>query len=135
MIFGFQKKDGSEVSSKPKARPNAGGLSSGILPPPPGGVKIAPPSASGMRTTPTSSPSHQAPPKQTTVSASSNVDLVLGIGDGAHGGQPVPARPAAAGGESWGDFASAAQSRCEIFYIFLLKQTQNLVSTLGMWEA
>lgn len=127
MIFGFQKKDGSEVPSKPKARPNAGGLSSGILPPPPGGVKIAPPSASGMRTTPTSSPSHQASPKQTTVSASSNVDLILGIGAGAHAGQPVPARPAAAGGESWGDFASAAQPRCEIFYIFLLKQTHNWV--------
>ncbi|KDR21002.1 NECAP-like protein, partial [Zootermopsis nevadensis] len=64
------KKDGSEVSSKSKARPNAGGLGSGILPPPPGGVKIPPPTSSGMRTTPTSSPSHQAPLQQTTVSAS-----------------------------------------------------------------
>ncbi|XP_069683832.1 NECAP-like protein CG9132 [Periplaneta americana] len=98
------KKDGSEVSSKPKARPNAG-LGSGILPPPPGGVKIAPPSSSGIKTTPTSSPSHQAPPQQTTVSASSNVDLLLGVSGGAQGQQ---AKPAGAGGESWGEFASAA---------------------------
>jgi len=110
-IFQFQKKDGSEVSSKPKARLNASGLGSGILPPPPGGVKIAPPSASGMRTTPTSSPSHHVPPQQTTVSTSSNVDLLLGVGAGAQGGQPMPARPTATGGESWGDFASAAQPR------------------------
>jgi hypothetical protein len=74
-------------------------------------VKIASPSASGMRTTPTSSPSHQAPPQHTTVSASSDIDLLLGVGAGAQGGQSVPARPAAAGGESWGDFASAAQPR------------------------
>lgn len=46
-----QKKDGSEVSSKSKARP-----STGIgLPPPPGGVKIAPPPAR----TPTQSPAHK----------------------------------------------------------------------------
>uniref|UniRef100_A0A1B6ELB5 NECAP PHear domain-containing protein n=1 Tax=Cuerna arida TaxID=1464854 RepID=A0A1B6ELB5_9HEMI len=45
------KKDGSEVSSKPKARPTSGG----ILPPPPGGVKIAPPPAPSVN----SSPSHQ----------------------------------------------------------------------------
>lgn len=110
-MFEFQKKDGSEVSSKSKARPNAGGLSSGILPPPPGGVKLPPPTTSGIRTTPTSSPSHQVPPQQTTVSASSNVDLLLGVGADTQGGQSVPARPAAAGGESWGDFASAAKPR------------------------
>ncbi|KAG8311245.1 Adaptin ear-binding coat-associated protein 1 [Homalodisca vitripennis] len=45
------KKDGSEVSSKPKTRPTSGG----ILPPPPGGVKIAPPPAPSVN----SSPSHQ----------------------------------------------------------------------------
>ena len=105
--FAFQKKDGSELSSRPKARPAAGGT--GLLPPPPGGVKIAPPAASGNRTTPTSSPSHQASPQQTTVSASSNVDLLLGASAGVQGGQP--ARSVAPGGESWGDFASAAQPR------------------------
>lgn len=47
----WQKKDGSEVSNKPKARPTSGG----ILPPPPGGVKIAPPPAPSVN----SSPSHQ----------------------------------------------------------------------------
>jgi len=99
------KKDGSEQSSKPKARPAAGGT--GLLPPPPGGVKISPPAASGNRTTPTSSPSHQAPPQQTAVSTSSNVDLLLGASASVPGGQP--ARSAASGGESWGDFASAAQ--------------------------
>jgi len=106
--FGFQKKDGSEQSSKPKARPSAGGT--GLLPPPPGGVKIAPPVASGNRTTPTSSPSHQAaPPQRTAVSTSSNVDLLVGASASVPAGQP--ARSAAAGGESWGDFASATQPR------------------------
>lgn len=105
--FGFQKKDGSELSSKPKARPASGGT--GLLPPPPGGVKISPPAASGNRTTPTSSPSHQALPQQTAVSTSSNVDLLLGASAGVQGGPP--ARSAAPGGESWGDFASAAQPR------------------------
>ncbi|XP_012259971.1 NECAP-like protein CG9132 [Athalia rosae] len=46
------KKDGSEVSSKSKAR---GNTALG-LPPPPGGVKIAPPPAR----TPTSSPAHRS---------------------------------------------------------------------------
>lgn len=105
--FGFQKKDGSELPSKPKARPAAGGT--GLLPPPPGGVKIAPPAASGNRDTPTSSPAHQASPQQTAVSTSSNVDLLLGASADVQGGQP--ARSAAPGGESWGDFASAAQPR------------------------
>ncbi|XP_031838480.1 NECAP-like protein CG9132 isoform X2 [Nomia melanderi] len=45
------KKDGSEVSSKAKQRPNT----SIGLPPPPGGVKIAPPPAK----TATSSPAHK----------------------------------------------------------------------------
>ncbi|GFG29590.1 hypothetical protein Cfor_01047 [Coptotermes formosanus] len=101
------KKDGSELPSKPKARPAAGGT--GLLPPPPGGVKIAPPAASGNRDTPTSSPAHQASPQQTAVSTSSNVDLLLGASADVQGGQP--ARSAAPGGESWGDFASAAQPR------------------------
>ncbi|KAK0178676.1 hypothetical protein PV327_007545 [Microctonus hyperodae] len=48
------KKDGSEVSSKSKQRPQVG-LG---LPPPPGGVKIAPPPPK----TPTSSPSHKPTP-------------------------------------------------------------------------
>uniref|UniRef100_T1I3S8 DUF1681 domain-containing protein n=1 Tax=Rhodnius prolixus TaxID=13249 RepID=T1I3S8_RHOPR len=47
------KKDGSEATSKPKARTSGGGL----LPPPPGGVKIAPPPAPSVN----SSPSHAAP--------------------------------------------------------------------------
>lgn len=52
LYFATQKKDGSEVVSKSKQRPNLGiGL-----PPPPGGVKIAPPPAK----TPTSSPSHKS---------------------------------------------------------------------------
>ena len=106
LTYSFQKKDGSEVTGKPKARPNAtGGL--GILPPPPGGVKIAPPSSSGMRTTPTSSPSHQAASPPQTVSASSNMDLLMGMG-GAQGGQAAQAKSGASG-ESWGEFASAAQ--------------------------
>ncbi|XP_046824157.1 NECAP-like protein CG9132 [Vespa velutina] len=46
------KKDGSEVVSKSKQRPNLGVG----LPPPPGGVKIAPPPAK----TPTSSPAHKS---------------------------------------------------------------------------
>lgn len=117
-MFEFQKKDGTEVSGKSKAKPNAGGLSSGILPPPPSGVKIPPPSTSGMRTTPTSSPSHQAPPQQTAVSASSNVDVLMGVGAGAQGSQSVPARPAAAGVESWGDFASAAKPRCVKYSVY-----------------
>ncbi|KAK9501614.1 hypothetical protein O3M35_012309 [Rhynocoris fuscipes] len=47
------KKDGSEATSKPKARSSGAGL----LPPPPGGVKIAPPPAPSVN----SSPSHAAP--------------------------------------------------------------------------
>lgn len=49
------KKDGSESSSA-KNKSKAGGKT-GVLPPPPGGVKIAPPPAPSV----TSSPSHQAP--------------------------------------------------------------------------
>lgn len=52
LYFATQKKDGSEVVSKSKQRPNLGVG----LPPPPGGVKIAPPPAK----TPTSSPSHKS---------------------------------------------------------------------------
>jgi hypothetical protein len=68
------KKDGSEGGSKAK-KPLGGGLG-GILPPPPGGVKIAPPPggiAPPTQHTPTSSPAHSAnvnPP------ASSNTDWV-----------------------------------------------------------
>ncbi|XP_075237502.1 NECAP-like protein CG9132 isoform X2 [Lycorma delicatula] len=49
------KKDGSEVTSKMKSRPTVTG---GILPPPPGGVKIAPPPAPSVN----NSPSHQSAP-------------------------------------------------------------------------
>ncbi|PSN34158.1 NECAP-like protein [Blattella germanica] len=84
------KKDGSEVTGKPKARP-AGG--SGILPPPPGGVKVAPPPSGGMKTTPASSPSHR-----TTASASNDADLFMGAQSGAAGGD-------------FGDFASAAEAQ------------------------
>lgn len=48
--FIFQKKDGSEGTSKTKPRTSTGGL-----PPPPGNVKIAPPPAR----TPTLSPAHK----------------------------------------------------------------------------
>ncbi|CAG7709938.1 unnamed protein product [Allacma fusca] len=70
------KKDGSESSSKAKKPAAVGGLG-GILPPPPGGVKIAPPPG-GVPTqkTPTSSPAHSAninPP------ASSNTDWYLHV--------------------------------------------------------
>nr|CAD7413961.1 unnamed protein product [Timema poppensis] len=89
------KKDGSDVSSKPRARPGLS-LGSGILPPPPGGVKLAGlPSASGVsRVTPTSSPSHQP---------SSNVDLLLDVD------QPAATPLKGPGGESWGEFARGGQ--------------------------
>nr|CAD7446001.1 unnamed protein product [Timema bartmani] len=93
------KKDGSDVSSKPRARPGLA-LGSGILPPPPGGVKLAGlPSASGVsRVTPTSSPSHQP---------TSNVDLLLDVD------QPAATPLKGPGGESWGEFASGGQHRVE----------------------
>ncbi|CAG2061741.1 unnamed protein product, partial [Timema podura] len=89
------KKDGSDVSSKPRARPGLA-LGSGILPPPPGSVKLAGlPSASGVsRVTPTSSPSHQP---------TSNVDLLLDVD------QPAATPLKGPGGESWGEFASGGQ--------------------------
>ncbi|KAI4480117.1 NECAP-like protein CG9132 [Polistes fuscatus] len=57
------KKDGSEVVSKSKQRPNLGVG----LPPPPGGVKIAPPPAK----TPTSSPAHKSAPNPNQASTGS----------------------------------------------------------------
>jgi hypothetical protein len=84
----LQKKDGSEVTSRPKARPAA---SSGILPPPPGGVKVAPPPKLAH---PTSSPIHKV-----AETGGSNVDLLMGVG------APPPATSPA---ENWGEFASAA---------------------------
>ncbi|XP_054288318.1 NECAP-like protein CG9132 [Macrosteles quadrilineatus] len=51
------KKDGSEVSSKPKTRPT----SAGILPPPPGGVKIAPPPAPSVNSSPCHQPASAKP--------------------------------------------------------------------------
>ncbi|XP_071446936.1 NECAP-like protein CG9132 [Hetaerina americana] len=102
------KKDGSEVSSRPKARNAAG---SGILPPPPGGMKIAPPPG-GMRVTPTSSPSHGS--QRPIGGPSSNVDLLLDVGGSSsqQGGASVaqaPTKQATSTNEMWGEFASASQ--------------------------
>ncbi|XP_076243154.1 NECAP-like protein CG9132 [Calliopsis andreniformis] len=84
------KKDGSEVSSKTKQRPNAGiGL-----PPPPGGVKIAPPPAR----TPTSSPAHKPVQNQNQTTSSE-------WGEFASASQQTPAQqPPAAGNASWVQF-------------------------------
>ncbi|KAJ1527155.1 hypothetical protein ONE63_008686 [Megalurothrips usitatus] len=91
------KKDGSEATVKPKARPSGMG---GILPPPPGGVgKIAPP----PKVTPTSSPSHVAS------NPVPGMDLLNlgGPSATASATSPAGASPAAGGLESWGDFTTA----------------------------
>ncbi|KAL0267887.1 UNVERIFIED_CONTAM: hypothetical protein PYX00_010031 [Menopon gallinae] len=48
------KKDGSEVTNKSKSRPSSGS----VLPPPPGGIKIAPPPSGVGKVTPVGSPMH-----------------------------------------------------------------------------
>ncbi|XP_066971208.1 NECAP-like protein CG9132 isoform X1 [Macrobrachium rosenbergii] len=92
------KKEGQEGTNRPK--PKGAGPGLGLLPPPPGGVKLAPPPGSA-NTTP--SPSGPSPP-------SSNLDLLGGLGS-APSNPPAAAPPAAAAGsggtEMWGDFASA----------------------------
>ncbi|KAK7027501.1 Adaptin ear-binding coat-associated protein 1 [Halocaridina rubra] len=88
------KKEGQEgVTNRPKPKAGAaGGL--GLLPPPPGGVKLAPPPGSA-NTSP--SPSGPSPPP-------SNVDFLGGLAaPSSNSNAPV----AAAGGGDWGDFASA----------------------------
>ncbi|XP_071515124.1 NECAP-like protein CG9132 [Panulirus ornatus] len=89
------KKEGQEGINRPKPKGGSGNL--GLLPPPPGGVKLAPPPAPASAST-----SPAAPPAPT-----SNVDI-LGELSGAPS-NPM-AQPAVAGGagESWGDFASAS---------------------------
>lgn len=93
------KKDGSEVSSRPKPR-GAGGNSTGILPPPPGGVKIGPPPgapANASRVTPVSSPSHQPRPV-------AGNDLLCDIPiSSSHGSTPPEA--------NWGEFAAAGATQ------------------------
>ncbi|KAF4520912.1 hypothetical protein B566_EDAN014416 [Ephemera danica] len=78
------KKDGGEVTSRPKSRPAVG---SGILPPPPGGVKVVPPPP-------------VAKPKAAET-GSSNVDLLMGVA----APPSAPAAAAAASAENWGEFA------------------------------
>lgn len=86
------RKDGSEATAKPKARPTGMG---GILPPPPGSTgKIAPP----PKVTPTSSPLHSAS------NPVPGMDLLsLGGSSSAQAGSS----PAAGNAESWGDFTTA----------------------------
>ncbi|KAL0267886.1 UNVERIFIED_CONTAM: hypothetical protein PYX00_010031 [Menopon gallinae] len=62
------KKDGSEVTNKSKSRPSSGS----VLPPPPGGIKIAPPPSGVGKVTPVGSPMH-AP---TTSIGSASSDLL-----------------------------------------------------------
>jgi hypothetical protein len=70
------KKDGGESSRSKNKTGNAGG-GLGILPPPPGGVKLAPPPNVSREPTPTSSPTHQPhPPPQKPVVDQSNTDWV-----------------------------------------------------------
>lgn len=85
-----QKKDGQETNSgaKQKSRPAGSGL--GLLPPPPGGVKIPPPS----------SPHRNSP----------NVDL-LGGNVPNPPSNPSPNNPSPSGNEQWGEFASANPAR------------------------
>ncbi|XP_045606070.1 NECAP-like protein CG9132 [Procambarus clarkii] len=87
------KKEGQEGINRPKPKGGAGGL--GLLPPPPGGVKLAPPPGPAGITT-------SSPP-----SAASNLDILGDLSDA----PSSPASQTGAGsgtGESWGDFASAA---------------------------
>jgi len=66
------KKDGESSSSRPKPKVGTGG-GFGILPPPPGGIKIAPPPSALPRsseTTPQSSPAHLLFQQQSPASAS-----------------------------------------------------------------
>ncbi|KAK7794581.1 hypothetical protein R5R35_003596 [Gryllus longicercus] len=96
------KKDGSEVVSRPKTKTNT---STGILPPPPGGVKIAPPPAGSSKNSPATTPSHSA---QLPVAGSANLLFDAGQAEasGASGGAS-PVQPRSGTGESWGDFTSA----------------------------
>ncbi|XP_068211414.1 NECAP-like protein CG9132 isoform X2 [Palaemon carinicauda] len=93
------KKEGQEGTNRPK--PKGAGAGLGLLPPPPGGVKLAPPPGSA-NTTP--SPSGPSPP-------SSTLDLFGGLSStpsNPPAAAPPPTAAAGSGGtEMWGDFASA----------------------------
>ncbi|KAK4297982.1 hypothetical protein Pmani_029632 [Petrolisthes manimaculis] len=85
------KKEGQEGTGRPKPKAGGGGL--GLLPPPPGGVKLAPPPAPAATSTPRTAPA-------------TNMDIM-----GDLSGQPGQPETGAGGGESWGDFASAAPTK------------------------
>lgn len=102
----FQNKSGN---SKP--RPKTSGFSGtpGLLPPPPGGVKIPPPVSK-----PTQQISPQEPEKPIStapVSQASNSDLLLDFGSQpleSSTNQTSSAPQNAAGTDLWGDFTTAA---------------------------
>jgi hypothetical protein len=86
------KKADTPGAAKPRPKGNASG---GLLPPPPGGVKVAAPMQPAHP-----SPEHHAAPSQ----PKSNMDLLVDFGAPAQPpSNPAPSRPA----DPWGDFAAA----------------------------
>lgn len=69
-----KKKDGNDSSSKVKAKSGSGG----ILPPPPGGIKIAPPPSGAGKVTPVGSPVH-APSSSLTLGATQSNPFTQGL--------------------------------------------------------
>ncbi|KAK6620310.1 hypothetical protein RUM44_006711 [Polyplax serrata] len=63
-----KKKDGSDTNTKVKVKSTGGG----ILPPPPGGVKIAPSPTGAAKVTPVGSPIHAAPSSLPSTGAQTN---------------------------------------------------------------
>ena len=63
-----KKKDGNDNENKSKSKTGK----TGILPPPPGGIKIAPPPSGGCKVTPVGSPVHASSPSVTPSGSQTN---------------------------------------------------------------
>ncbi|KFM61236.1 Adaptin ear-binding coat-associated protein 1, partial [Stegodyphus mimosarum] len=101
------KKSGS--STKPRPKPSTFSGTPGLLPPPPGGVKLpAPPTSRPVNQ---SEAPHSTPLSQSNSAvnsqSSSAADLLLDLGLSAETGESKPASANSSGAELWGDFTTA----------------------------
>ncbi|XP_060073472.1 adaptin ear-binding coat-associated protein 1-like [Ylistrum balloti] len=113
--IGTKKSDSSNTKARPRG--NAGGGGIGILPPPPGGVKLPPPPGGGIQPPqPASAAQARMQPQAAPVaqnnssSASSNIDLLLDLGTTNSDSTPLQPQAVQSSNDPWGDFTSAGSN-------------------------
>ncbi|XP_021372552.1 adaptin ear-binding coat-associated protein 1-like isoform X2 [Mizuhopecten yessoensis] len=116
--IGTKRSDSSNTKARPRG--NAGG-GIGILPPPPGGVKLPAPPGGGIQPpqpsfvgAPVPTQPQAAPVAQNnSSSASSNIDFLFDLGPRNNDSAPLQPQAVQSSSDPWGDFASAGRRSAE----------------------